>query len=137
MTGARCAIKPSDRSFGACLKSVIFPEERALYLLHLLVVFSGLHYWIGSFRHEPTLPLEIRALYLPEGDTEYVALVRALSRGIVGEGVTLDSFRTGAQAFPLASISLHALSVAAFGSWGFLVADAISAFGYYVVLTAL
>ena len=124
-------------SFSELVAGVVFPRRRAAYLLHVAATFAGLSYWLGSLRHEPGLPLSVRALYYPLGDHQYLSIVGALARGNLGESVFFDSFQTGVQAFPVVPFAAHAAAVALFGSAGYVVGDALTSFAHFAALAML
>lgn len=118
-------------TFAQTAREIFWPRTRSWLVLHAAALLLGLDYWLSTFWFEPHLPLDLAALYRPEGDTQYVALVANLARGQLGESALYESFGTGLQAFPLGTMALHVLSVALLGTAGFLVADALSGLFYY------
>jgi len=100
--------------------------------LHFTALLLGLDYWLSSFWFEPDTPFDLLALYRPEGDTQYVAIVSNLARGQFGESALYESFGTGVEAFPLGSMALHVLCVAILGPAGHMLADGIAAVFYYL-----
>ena len=79
-------------------------------------------------------PLAVTALYRPGGDIQYFEILSAVARGNLGESNVAELAGTGVQAFPLATIVLHALGFAALGAWGLLVADVIATYAFHAVL---
>lgn len=127
----------TPESFRHLAREILWPRRRLWLLLHVAAALVGLDYWLSSFWFEPDTPLEIRALYRPDGDTQYVAMIANLARGQFGESALYESFGTGLEAFPLGTMVLHISCVAALGNAGFMIADGIAALFYFLSLTLL
>lgn len=95
----------------------------AIFLLSVL--FIALSYWIGSAIIRPEIKLDQAILFHPEGDSDYLPAVSALSRLEFGEASLLEKAGTGVRSFPFASVVLHAVLVGFLGDPGFVVADLI------------
>lgn len=127
----------APESFLHIAREILWPQKRLWLLLHVAAILVGLDYWLSTFWFEPETPLDLVALYRPEGDTQYVALVKSLARGQFGESALYESRGTGLQAFPVGTMAIHVLSVALFGTAGFIVADGIAALFYFLSLALL
>jgi hypothetical protein len=123
-------------TLGTAFREIAVPRPRWFLVFHLGVVAHALLYWITSFVAEPGLPMAVRVIFRPDGDPQYFPLVAALARLNFGEPALLESYGQGVGAFPYASISLHGLACALFGSAGYVVGDVLAALLYFLTFGA-
>ncbi|MGO9921576.1 MAG: hypothetical protein ACLQIB_43650 [Isosphaeraceae bacterium] len=83
----------------------------------------------------PDEPVSVSVLYRsPEGDTEVFPLIAALSRGEFGEFSLKEYVGTRMPSHPCGPLAVHAVCFAAFGPYGFAVADVLFTLAYYFCL---
>ena len=100
-------------------------------LFPLAVGISALLYWIIGWLFGE--PLSVVACYR-HGDLAYYPIIRAISDFHFGEALILEYKGQGIQSFPWATLLPHGLMFRFFGIWGWAIADALIAVGYYLLL---
>lgn len=94
--------------------------------------------WISSRLFFPNEPFDVSVIYRSkEGDVEYFPLIEQLARGTITDGTIKETQGAILRAFPHATLLPHAVTVAAFGKYGFPVADVLVALGYFALLILL
>src|SRR5262245_51146179 len=94
----------------------------------LLALTVGGRYYAWVAYRTPDEPFPVTAVYRPGGDPQYYLLVAGLAKLSLGDVETAGRFGEGVSSSPLVTIGVHALTVAAFGPYGLVVADvAVSA----------
>ncbi len=111
---------------------------RGLLLCVLGIALVALVPWIVSRIAFPAEPFDASVIYRSqEGDIEYFPLVAELARGTVTDETIKESRGALLRPFPHVTLLPHAVSVAAFGSYGFVVADVLAAISYLLLLVLL
>ena len=95
--------------------------------------------WYRSFESFPNEPIDVSIIYRgsPSGDIQYFPLISQLAHGTITDGSVKESDGTILRSFPHATILPHAVSFAAFGEYGFLVADTAITVFYFLLLVLL
>jgi hypothetical protein len=100
----------------------------AIGAVALLALILGGRYYAWIAYRTPEEPFPVTAVYRPGGDPQYYLLVAGLAKGNLGDVETAGRVGDGVSSFPVVTIGVHALAVAAFGPRGLIVADvAVSA----------
>ena len=116
------------------IRSVLFPERRWQYVFHLIVLLFSSAYWIGSYAKLPDSSMAEMVMYRPDGDTELYSAITALSRLNFGEIQDAGTYGHGLTSFPVISLAPHALAYAAMGKAGYVVADVLFPWAFFVVV---
>ncbi|MDG2221599.1 MAG: hypothetical protein P8L85_09475 [Rubripirellula sp.] len=121
---------------------MIRPETKwwPLLTLGMLGVAAGaLLPWLHSFQNFPDESIAVSTIYRgdPPGDIQYFPLISQLSRGTITDGTIKELDGSVLRSFPHATIFPHAISIAAFGSYGFLVADIAVTVCYFLLVVLL
>lgn len=123
------------KSFAQDIRAVLMPERKWHYIFHLLVMVVASTYWLGSmvkWRSDASWA-EI-AMYRPRGDNQVYPVIAALSKFNFGDptdSIHYGEGTSGSQAVPLLP---YAMAHAIFGVPGFMVADVVLTWIYFVVL---
>ncbi len=117
------------------IRSVLFPERRWQYIFHLVVLLVSSAYWVGSFAKLPDSTMAEIVLYRPEGDTELYPVISSLSKFNLGDVQDAEKCGQGLASFPVVSLIPHALAYALFGKVGYVVADLLLSWLFFVVVT--
>ena len=114
----------------------IYPD---IVLLCTIIAFLlSLAYWVVSiihFPHEPSFVTHILARN--QSDFVYHSLIRGFSDLTFSPTMTLEGGAEGTHGVSFLSLSIHALSVAIFGAYGYIVADIILFLGLFIALYLL
>lgn len=89
----------------------------------LLALILGARYYVWVAYRAPDEPFAVTAVYRPGGDPQYYLLVAGLAKHSFGDVETAGRVGHGVSSFPIVTIGVHALAVAAFGPRGLIVAD--------------
>lgn len=118
------------------MKAKLWPS---LILGILGVSLGALLPWYRSFASFPDEPIDVSIIYRgsPSGDIQYFPLISQLAHGTITDGSVKESEGTILRSFPHATVLPHAVSVAAFGDYGFLVADTAVTIFYFLLLVLL
>jgi hypothetical protein len=104
----------------------------------LAILLSALAPWIASRVSFPDEPFDVSIIYRSaEGDIQYFPLIAQLARGTLTDRTLKETEGTSVRSFPFATLLPHALSVAALGQYGFVVADVLVALAYFFSVVAL
>ena len=117
------------------IRSVLIPERRWQYVFHLLVLLVSSAYWIGSFAKLPDSSMAEIVMYRPDGDTELYPVITALSKLNLGEPQDAEKYGQGLVSFPVVSLAPHALAYAILGKAGYVAADLLFSWVFFVVAT--
>jgi len=91
--------------------------------------------YVLTRRARPDEPVSVSVLYRsPAGDTEVFPQIAALSRGEFGEFSVKEYLGTRMPSHPSGPLAVHAACYAAFGPYGFAVADVLFTLAYYFLL---
>jgi hypothetical protein len=95
--------------------------------------------WLRAIRRFSDESIDVSIIYRgdPSGDIQYFPLITQLARGTITDGTVKEFEGKILRSFPHATILPHAVSVAAFGEYGFLVADVAVAICYFLLVFAL
>lgn len=116
---------------GALVRESLWPTTRLGRVVLAVVLLRPILLWlVPLFLHHE--PIAVTALYRPSGDIQYLELIGALGRGVLGESNVFELAGRGIHPFPVASIGGHALAFALGGGWGLAVADVIATYVYFV-----
>jgi hypothetical protein len=116
------------------------PKWWPLLVLGILGVASGaLLPWLRSFQNFPGESIDVSAIYRgdPPGDIQYFPLISQLSRGTITDGTIKELDGSALRSFPHATILPHAISIALFGDYGFLLADIAVTVCYFLLVVLL
>ena len=117
------------------IRSVLIPERRWQYVFHLLVLLVSSAYWVGSFAKLPDSSMAELVMYRPDGDTELYPVITALSKLNLGDSQDAQKFGQGLASFPVVSLVPHALAYAILGKAGYVAADLLFSWVFFVVAT--
>jgi hypothetical protein len=109
-----------------------------VYVLGLVAGLTAAVPYVVTRHARPGEPASVSVLYRhPEGDIEYYPLVAAQARGSFTEFSVKEEEGTRLRWFPFPPLAVHATCYAAFGPYGFAVADALVSAAFYGLLFAL
>ncbi|MBI5387311.1 MAG: hypothetical protein HZA90_21835 [Verrucomicrobia bacterium] len=115
----------------------MLPEPRWHYVFHGIVLLVTLSYWLGSLVLLPEASWAEIIMYRPKGDNQTWPVITALSRLNFGDPTDALYYGQGIGGFHAVILLPYALAVAAFGSPGYMVADACLAWFYFLAITLL
>lgn len=99
------------------------------------VVLAALAPWVRASIRGPDEPFDVSIIYRNQsGDIQYFPFIAQLARGSLTDGTIKEAEGSVLRSFPNAIFLPHAVSIAAFGNYGFVVGDAIVAAGYFLLL---
>ena len=103
------------------------------------VVCAALVPWVHSFRTFPGESMDVTNIYrgTPPGDIQYYPLIARLADGTLTDGSIKELEGTALRSFPHGTLVFHALGLAAFGDYGFLVADVGITICYFLLFVLL
>lgn len=129
--------KPLRRlpEFLAELRAIARPEQKWHYLFHGVVVAIALAYWIGSLFVHPDASWREIVMYRPGGDNQVYPIITALSQLNFGDPTDAFNYGKGVAGFHAVILLPHAVAVAVFGWPGYMVADAVFFWLYFVAAT--
>lgn len=117
------------------LWAALKPTHKWHYLFHILVVAIACSYWIGSL---VKLPPEVSwaeiAMYRPRGDNQVYPVIAALSNLNFGDPTDSIHHGKGSAVAQVVVLFPYALAYALFGVPGYMVADALLTWVYFIVL---
>jgi hypothetical protein len=119
------------------LRSVLFPEVRWHYAIHLLVVVLSSAYWAGSLLTPLGGSLAETVLYRSRGDSQLWPVITSLSHFNFGDPTDAFHYGEGVLSFPVASMLPYSLACAVFGPAGYIVGDLVFSWVYLVAITLL
>jgi hypothetical protein len=122
-------------SFWRALRSVLWPEKKWHFAFHLGVLLVSSTYWIGSLAMLPPHSMAEAIIYRPEGDDEHYPIITALSHFNFGDPTDARMCGQGICSFPVIGLLPHAIARALFGAAGFIIADALLSWLYFVGVT--
>jgi len=135
-------LKPylSPTSGGDSLSRLRFSDEivsrNLLYTYaFILLLLKATCYWIVSVYVYPQTPLDVVAIYRQMYDLDYYPQISALADFNFGESVLYEYAGTSIRSFPFASVLVHAICYKLLGSLGFILADIIITFSYFIALS--
>lgn len=100
----------------------------------ILLLLKATCYWFVSVYLYPQTPLDVVAIYRQMYDLDYYPQISALADFNFGESVLYEYAGTSIRSFPFASVLVHAICYKLLGSLGFIVADIIITFSYFIAL---
>lgn len=121
------------------LRSLLRPEKRWHWVFHALVALVASAYWLLSLlvSRGGLRTFAETVLYRPEGDSQYWPVIASLSRFNFGDPTDMLHYGEGILSVPIAPFLLHALSCAVFGLGGYVVADILVAWLYFLAACLL
>ena len=101
----------------------------------ILLLLKATCYWIVSVYLDPQTPFDVVAIYRQMYDLDYYPQISALADFNLGESVLYEYAGTSVRSFPFASVLVHAICYKLLGSLGFILADIIITFSYFIALS--
>lgn len=114
------------------LRSVLIPERKWHYVFHVVVILTALFYWVGSLVKVPEASWPEIVMYRPYGDNELCPVITSLSKFNFGDPTDAVIYGKGLGGHHMAILAPNALAAAIFGSRGYMVADAVLSWLYFV-----
>lgn len=132
------ASRPSrELRFPVDLRDILRPQRKWHYVFHLVVLVVAVYYWVGSSFTLPEASWRELVMYRPSGDNQIYPAITALSRGNFGDPTDAFHYGEGVAGYQVVVLLPHALAVALFGWPGYMVADAVYLWLYFVGVTWL
>lgn len=119
------------------LRGILVPSARSHYWFHVAVVLMSLSYWIGSLVLLPDASWAEIAMYRPKGDNQIFPAVTALSELNFGDPTDAVAHGHGVSGLQVVILFPYALAFAVFGASGYMVADALLSWIFFVAITLL
>jgi len=110
----------------------MLPKQKWHWWFHFTVILVAASYWIGSLIILPTHSLTEAILYRPSGDTGYYPIINALSHFNFGDSTDALNYGRGLSSCPFVGLLPHAMACALFGKAGFVVADILVSWLYFI-----
>ena len=123
------------------LSRLLFSDEIAprvwLYACaFILLLLKATCYWVISVYLYPEASLDTVAIYRQRDDLDYYPQISALADLNFGESVLYEYAGTSVRSFPFGSVLVHAMCYRLLGSFGFILADTVITFAYFIALSA-
>ncbi|MCX6904991.1 MAG: hypothetical protein NTW03_16230, partial [Verrucomicrobia bacterium] len=118
-------------------RGILVPEKKWHYLFHGVVILVALFYWIGSRVKLPAASWAEIAMYRPLGDNQVWPIITALSQLNFGDPTDAMTYGKGLGNFQVVILFPYALACAVFGTAGYMVADGVLSWLYFLGVTLL
>src|SRR5262245_47495679 len=125
------------KSFGDELRAVLIPTRKWHYLFHLCVMVVASSYWIASLLRLPEASWAEIAIYRSQGDNQIYPVISALSRLNLGDPTDSLHYGEGTTGGQVIVLFPYALAYALFGAPGYLIADVMLSWLYFLVVVIL
>ena len=133
---ARQPATDSDRGFWADFREIIVPTNKWHYAFHAVVMAVALTYWIGSLIFLKASWAEI-VMFRPAGDNQLWPIITALSHFNFGDPTDAVKYGQGIGGFHAVILLPHAIAFAVFGAPGYMIADAVYSWCYFIAAAML
>ncbi len=126
----------SDSSFWDDCREIVLPANKWHHGFHAVVIAVALTYWVGSLIFLKVNWAEI-AMYRPAGDNQLWPVITALSHFNFGDPTDAVKYGQGIGGFHAVILLPHAIAFAVFGPPGYMIADVVYSWCYFVVAAML
>ncbi len=119
------------------LREIVVPANKWHYAFHAVVVAVAVAYWNASLLWQPDASWAEIVMYRPGGDNQVWPVITALSHFNLGDPTDSIHYGEGVAGFHAVILLPYALAFAVFGPAGYMIADALLSWCYFVAAAML